>query len=255
MSRALFIDNWGLMLPRVVELGVVAVGARAWWRIPVYLQFEQEVDSVSTVFHEVWRYHFARLERPSFVLVTDWITDAIWVRRWALKLLRRCAEAVHRASEREASIILDRARERLAYLGHVSIPLRGQCSVGEPTHGVRVVSAAYDRVIESSLLAWSRSQFGVFYCDALIDGLPAVYVDTVIHGSVCVSDLSGTRFHHTVMSWTWTWLLCPHHAPREMLGLLPHRVLRSSLSVTIIFGRNPCHECLVFAWLWSHVLV
>ena len=47
---------------------------------------------------------------------------------------------------------MDRARERLAYLGHVSISLRGQCSVGEPAGVVRV-GAADNGIIESFLLA------------------------------------------------------------------------------------------------------
>ena len=246
--------QWGLMLPRIVELGVVAVGAWAWGRIPVHFQFEQEVDSDSAIFYEVRRYHSARLERPS--LVTDWITDEIWVRRRTLKLLRRRAEAVHRATKREASIVLDSARKRLAHLGHCGIPLRGQGGVGEPACVVRM-SAAYDGIVESVLLAWIRSQFGVFDCDALVDCVPAVHVHTVIHvpPSSLFDDASDARLHHAVIAWTWTWLLRPHHAPREVLRFLPHRVLRRGLGVTIILGRNPTHECLMLAWFWGHFLI
>ena len=204
----------------------------------------------------MWRYHFARLEGRSLVLVTDWITDAICVRRWTLKFLRWCAEAVHCATEREASIILDRARERLAHLGHCRIPLRGQRGVGEPAGVVRV-GAADNGIIESFLLAWIRSQFGVFYRDALVDSVPTVHGHAVIHVPSCgmSEDASDARLHHTVIARTWTWLLRPHHAPWEVLGFLRHRVLRRGLSVTIIFGWNPCHERLVLAWFWSHFLI
>ena len=121
-------------------------------------------------------------------------------------------------------------------------------------------ATADDRVIEvfPVFWIWSKSCWScgsILYCNALIDSLTTVNVDAFVHIlSAFPHYTSDGRLKHTIISWSWTRLLCPHNAPWEMLRFQSHRILRCCLSVAVIFRFSPFNNCLVFAWLWSNFI-
>ena len=56
-----------------------------------------------------------------FIIVTDWVSDSIGIRGWALLFQCRCFEPVLSLGESKPSIFSDRAGQRLTNLFHIRV--------------------------------------------------------------------------------------------------------------------------------------